>query len=153
MSPGFSLIELIYALVLAAVIYTIALPVVGRARVEASVRNSKHVVVSSLALARATAIRFRRPAVLRLDSNGDRLWIEADTTVSGSGAGLDTIGFFDFRAELEVDLTSDRTSLCFDGRGIATTTAACSQSGGLIVVARDDRADTVVVSPLGRVVP
>lgn len=149
---GFSIIELLWVLILASIVYAIALPVIGKTRVDASVQNSRHAVVSAVSLARAMAIRFGRPAMLRLDPAKDRMWVEADTTVSGAGTGVDTLGFFDFRGDLRVDLQSNRETLCFNGRGIGTTTAACPEAGAVIVVALNERADTVIVTPLGRVV-
>ncbi len=120
-------------------------------RVDASVQNSKAAVVSALSLARATAMRYGRPAGLQIDAAGDRVWVEVDTTSVGDGTAVDTLGSFDFAAKLNVDLMSDRTSFCFDGRGVGTTSTTCPLAGGEIVVRRQTRADTVVVSPLGRV--
>ncbi len=148
-AAGFTLMEIIIALVLMAMVYAIAVPAIGRARVAAAVHNSRHVVVSSISLARATAMRFGRPTVLRLDATEDRLWIEADTSVSGGA--VDTIGFYSFAGELATDLQSNRSSLCFNGRGIGTTGTACPQAGALIVVSLGSKADSVLVTALGRV--
>ena len=152
-AAGFTIIEIIIALVLVSIVYAIALPSIGRTRVSASVHNARHVVVSSISLARATAMRFGGSAVLRLDAANDRLWVEADTTLSKSGEELVRLGYFDFGNELHVNLDSNRTALCFNGRGIGTTGTACPQAGATIVVFRGDRADTVRVSPTGRVLP
>lgn len=137
---------------LLALSYAVALPAISRTRITAAVQNSRHVVVSSVSLARATAIRFGRPAVLRLDLDADRLWIEVDTTTAGQAAAPATVGTFDFAAEMKVDLEGNRTALCFDGRGIGTTGSGCSQAGGIVIVSLQDRSDTVVVTPLGRVI-
>ncbi|MGD2215234.1 MAG: GspH/FimT family pseudopilin [Gemmatimonadales bacterium] len=147
---GFTLLEIMIALVMVAVVYTIALPAIGRTRVSASVHNARHALVSAISLTRATAIRFGRTAVLRLDSDHDRLWVEADTTMAGTGEVV-TLGHFDFADELNVNLDSNRSSLCFNGRGIGTTSATCTQSGGIIVLALRGKAETVWVSPTGRV--
>ncbi len=148
---GITLIELLLVIAVLAATSTIALPAIARMRVAASVQNSKAAVVSSLSLARATAMRYGRPAVLRIDAAGDRVWVEVDTTSVGDGTVVDTLGSFDFAAKLNVDLMSDRTSFCFDGRGVGTTSTTCPLAGAEIVVRRQTRADTVVVSPLGRV--
>jgi prepilin-type N-terminal cleavage/methylation domain-containing protein len=146
---GFTLLEIIMALVLMGIVYAMAVPAIGRARIGAAVHNSRHIVVSSISLARATALRFGRLTVLRLDASEDRLWIEADTSVSGGA--LDTIGFYSFAGELATDLQSNRSSLCFNGRGIGTTSTACPQAGALIVVSLGGEADSVLVTALGRV--
>jgi Tfp pilus assembly protein FimT len=138
------------ALVMVGVIYAIALPAIGRTRVSASVHNARHALVSSISLARATAIRFGRTAVLRLDSEHDRVWVEVDTTMAGTGEAV-TLGHFNFAEELDVNLESNRSSLCFNGRGIGTTSTTCTQPGGVIVLALRGRAETVFVSPTGRV--
>ncbi len=145
------MIEVLIALALVALAYTIAMPAIGRGRITAAVHNAKYVVVSNLSLARATAMRFGRPAVVRLDPYRERIWIEVDTTVAGTGV-VDSLGYFDFAHDLQVNLESNRPTLCFDGRGVGTTTAACPQAGAIIVLSLAGKADTVRVSPLGRVV-
>jgi Tfp pilus assembly protein FimT len=150
---GFSILELIFALVVTAIVYAVALPMMRSGRLSASVHNSKHVVVSTISLARATAMRYGRPAVVRIDAAGDRIWVETDTTLEGTGAALDTLGMFDLAEEFEVDMTSNRGTLCFNGRGIGTTSGVCTEAGATIVLSLHERADTVVVSSLGRVLP
>ncbi|NIR76335.1 MAG: prepilin-type N-terminal cleavage/methylation domain-containing protein [Gemmatimonadetes bacterium] len=147
---GFTIIEIIIALVMVAAIYLIALPTLSRTRVTASIHNARHVVVSSIALARATAIRYGRPAVLRLDAAGDRVWVEADTSMAATGV-VDTVGIFHVGEEFDVDLTTNRSALCFNGRGVGTASATCPTAGALIVLALRDRTDSVQVSPVGRV--
>jgi Tfp pilus assembly protein FimT len=138
------------ALVMLAVVYAIALPAIGRTRVSASVHNARHALVSSIALTRATAIRFGRSAVLRLDSEHDRVWVEVDTALAGGGKVV-TLGHFNFAEELNVNLESNRSSLCFNGRGIGTTSSTCTQPGAVIALALRGRAEVVYVSPTGRV--
>jgi hypothetical protein len=131
-----------------AVIYAIALPAIGRTRVAAARHNARHALVSSISLARATAIRFGRTAVLHLDSDHDRVWVEADTTMAGTGEVV-ALGYFDFAEDLKVDLQSNRSSLCFNGRGIGTTSATCTQPGALIALIITDRIERVYVTPTG----
>ncbi len=150
-ATGFTLVEVLIALALVALAYTIAMPAIGRGRISAAVHNAKYVVVSNLSLARATAMRFGRPAVVRFDSYRERIWIEVDTTVAGSGV-VDSLGYFDLAHDLQVNLESNRSSLCFDGRGVGTTTANCPEAGAIIVVSLAGKADTVLVSATGRVV-
>jgi prepilin-type N-terminal cleavage/methylation domain-containing protein len=150
LSAGFTLLEIMIALAMVAVVYAIALPAIGRTRVSASVHNARHALVSSISLTRATAIRFGRTAVLRLDSDHDRIWVEADTTMEATGEVV-TLGHFNFAEELNVDLSSNRSSLCFNGRGIGTTSAQCTRRGGVIALALGGKAEVVYVSPTGRV--
>jgi prepilin-type N-terminal cleavage/methylation domain-containing protein len=148
---GFSLIEVLIAILLVALVYAVAVPSLASTRVRAAVHNSKHVVLSSISLARSSAIRFGRPAVLVLDSRGDRIWVEVDTALVAGGP-KDTLNLVDLGQELDVDLKSNRSSVCFNGRGIGTTGAACPWAGGLIIVSSGSQADTVLLSPVGRVV-
>ncbi len=138
------------ALVVVALVYAIAVPAIGRTRVSASVHNARHALISSISLTRATAIRFGRTATLRLDSDHDRVWVEADTTMAATGAVV-ALGHFDFAKELNVDLLSNRSSLCFNSRGIGTTSATCARRGAVIVLALRGKAETIWVSPSGRV--
>jgi Tfp pilus assembly protein FimT len=116
------------ALVMMAMVYAIALPAIGRSRITASLHNAKQVVISSIFLARATAIRYGRPAVVRIDSDRDEVWVEADTTVAGTGS-VAQLGYFSIAEEFDVDLKSERSFL---------TLRSAS--------------DSVVVSPVGRVI-
>ena len=147
---GFSLLEVLIAIMLMTLVYAIAMPSLAATRVRASVHNSKHIVISSISLARTAAIRFGRPAVLRLDSQSDRIWVEVDTTLAGGGA-KDTLNLIHLGQVLGVDLQSNRTGVCFNGRGIGTTGTDCPRAGGTIILSTGGRADTVFISPLGRV--
>lgn len=139
------------ALVMMAMVYAIALPAIGRTRITASVHNAKRVVISSIFLARATAIRYGRPAVLRIDAAEDRVWVEADTTMAGTGSVVQ-LGYFNIADEFNVDLSSDRSELCFNSRGIGTTSTTCPQPGGVIVLSLRSASDSVIVSAVGRVI-
>lgn len=134
--------------VMLGLIYGIVIPPIGKARLDAAVHNARYAVISTISLARATAIRFGRRAVLRLDADGDQIWIEIDTTMAATGA-VDTLAFLSLRDDMSVDLQSDRAALCFDGRGIGVTGVECPQTGATIVLALGGRADTVQVSPSG----
>ena len=138
-------------LVVAGLVYMIAMPAIARTRISASVHNSRHTVASAIHLTRAMAMRFGRPAVLQLDADRDRVWVEADTTFAGGGAVVDTLGFFDLAEAYDVNLRSNREALCFDAQGIGTTGAACPTAGAVIVLSLRGRSDTLVVTPLGRV--
>jgi Tfp pilus assembly protein FimT len=144
-------VEVLITVMLLSLVYAIAIPTIGRTRIQASVHNSTQAVIATVSLAKAAAVRFGRPSVLRLDSDRDRLWVEVDTTVAGTGVA-DTLGFFSLREELQVDLNANRATLCFNGHGVGTTRAVCPQAGAVIILSLMGRADTVFVSPLGRVV-
>ncbi len=147
-TAGFTLLELLIVVVMLGLVYGVVMPPIARARLEAAVHNARYEVVSTISLARATAIRYGRRAVLRIDAEGDRLWIEVDTTVAATGA-VDTLGLSSLGADLRADLQSNRSALCFDGRGIGVTGVECPNTGARIVVKVGERVDTVRVSPSG----
>lgn len=89
--------------------------------------------------------------MLRLDSRTGLIWVEVDTTLAGSGA-RDTLDMVHLGQELGVALTSNRTAVCFNGRGIGTTSSDCPVAGAVIILSSGGRADTVIVGALGRVV-
>ncbi len=147
------MIELVLVTAVIAILAVISIPATSRIRAAAAVQNARHGVESTLALARASAIQYGRPSVFRIDAAGERVWVEVDTTVAGSGAALDTVGLYHLYDELRVDLESDRTALCFDGRGIATTGTVCALAGAQIVLSREGSVHAITVSATGRVVP
>lgn len=152
-SAGFSALELILVLVVMAIVAAFAIPAVGAMRTAAAVQNGRHGVESALSLARAAAIQYGRPSVLHIDPAGERLWVEVDTTVAGTGTALDTVRVFAIGEELQVDLESDRLALCFDGRGIGTTGTPCPAAGAVITLTRAGKMAIVRVSATGRVLP
>lgn len=147
------MLELILVLVVLAIVAAFAIPAVGGMRTAAAVQNGRHGVESALSLARAAAIQYGRPAVLRIDPVGELLRVEVDTTVAGTGTALDTVRVFPLGDELQVDLETDRLALCFDGRGIGTTGTPCPVAGAVITVTRAGKMEVVRVSATGRVLP
>ena len=140
-------------LVVLGIVTAFALPAIGRIRAAAALQNARHAVESALSLARASAIQYGRPSMVRFDAATERVWVEVDTTVAGTGGAVDTVRVFDLAGELQVDLESDRTALCFDGRGIGTTGTGCPAAGAVITLEREGRIGIVRVSPTGRVLP
>lgn len=148
---GFTVIEIVLLVVMLGVVSAIAMPSIGRIRISASIHNARSAVISAISLGRATAINYGRPATVHLDSGGDRVWVEIDTTLAGDGSVVDTLGLFYISDELDVDLESDSPGVCFNSQGIGTTGAECPVAGAQIILSRSGRADTVNVSPPGRI--
>lgn len=148
---GFTLFGLVVAFALLGLASAIALASINRSRVVSALQDSRHIVTAAVSLARSSAMGSGRPATVRIDSQSDRLWVEVGPS-AGVGSRLDTLGYFSF-AELRVDLSSNRKAMCFDGRGIGTTNEICRLAGGVIILSLGEYSDTVIVSPLGRVLP
>lgn len=105
-------------------------------------------------LARATGIRMGRMGELHIDVSGGRFWVESDT----SGTGVqDTIGVVsDLMAEA-VTMSSPRSLLCFDGRGlpdirVTNSGGVCEPANATIVFSRGGQSDTLEITALGKVI-
>ncbi|HYT70068.1 MAG TPA: GspH/FimT family pseudopilin [Gemmatimonadales bacterium] len=145
---GFTMIELAIVLVIAGLIAGVAGPKLADGLRQQSVRAAADQFVLAHSLARSTALRYGRVAELRIDAAGTRFWVEVDT----SGTGVrDTVGFVRNPADAGVKMTSTRTLLCFDARGLATTGGACQPGDATVVFASSSRAATVRVTTLGKV--
>jgi hypothetical protein len=87
-------------------------------------------------------------AELHIDAANAQFWVEVDT----SGTGVrDTVGFIHGPGNGKLTMTSTRSLLCFDARGLATTRAACESADATIVFAMAGRTNTIQITPLGKV--
>jgi prepilin-type N-terminal cleavage/methylation domain-containing protein len=144
---GYSLFELMIVLLLVGVFISIAAPSASAMRHRYEVRGSSQRFAAKHSLARAVAVRTGRTAQLRVDTARSRVWIE----VLRSPAARDTVGpvdYFDRRLRFQ----SNRTTLCFDARGLAKTGAGCEAPSATVIFSLAGRADTVEITPIGRVV-
>lgn len=148
-SAGFTLIEMLVVLAVFGILLLIALPKLAEAFKGAKVRGAVSQFVSAHGLARATALRYGRVAELHIDAANTRFWVEVDT--SQVGGVNDTVGTVHNVAEAQLVMTSDRSLVCFDGRGLATTLGACEAGNVTVVFSLAGRTDTVNVSSLGKV--
>ena len=146
---GFTLMEMIVAVVTISATAAIAVPPLAWAREYFVLRGVVDEFRSAHNLARAIAIRSNRVAQLRMEPDSGTFWVQVDTSLAGTGV-LDTIGSVVRLSDAKVSFTSTRSTLCFDTRGIATAAGACdsSQSADL-VFARGSEADTLWRSELG----
>lgn len=147
---GFTLIELIIVLFLLAVIAAIGAPRLSAALRSRETATAADRFVSAHALARATAVRYGRRAQLHINAPAKRFWVEVDT----SGAAVNqraTVGYARQLDAVGLTMTSNRTILCFDARGLAVTGNSCEQGDAQVIFAHSDAADTVVTTTLGKV--
>jgi prepilin-type N-terminal cleavage/methylation domain-containing protein len=144
---GFTMLELIIVLLLLGVFLSIAAPSASAMRHQYEVRGSSQRFAAKHGLARAVAVRMGRTAQLRVDTAGSRVWIE----VLRSPTVRDTVGPIDY-FNPRLGFHSNRTRLCFDARGLAKTGGTCEAPGATVIFSLGGRADTVEVTPFGRVV-
>jgi prepilin-type N-terminal cleavage/methylation domain-containing protein len=150
---GFTLLEILIVLAVMATLIAIAMPK-STDRARQAVRFAVDRFASAHSLARATGIRMGRMGEFHIDAANSRFWVEVDTT--GTGV-TDTVGMVSDLSPESVTMTSTRSLLCFDGRGLPdlrTTTGgnACQPGDATVVFSRDGVADTLEITALGKVI-
>jgi hypothetical protein len=79
-----------------------------------------------------------------------RYWVDVDT--SGSGIGQRAIVWYQRDASLPgLTMTSNRTLVCFDSRGMVSTADGCQGGDIEVVFALSGHADTVRTTTFGKV--
>lgn len=147
-SAGLSLVELLIVVTLVGIAALTAGPLTRDLRDGQAVRQAMDRLVSRHALARSAAVRHGRVAELHIDGGTDRFWVTVDTSAAGTGV-LDTVGSVEDLAEAGVELTSSRSLLCFDIRGLATEAGACPPGDAVLITSRGRHADTVTTTVSG----
>ena len=146
---GFTLMEMLIAVVTISATAAIAVPPLAWASEYFVLRGAVDEFRAAHNLARAIAVRSNRVGQLRIEPDSGVFWVQVDTSFAGTGV-LDTIGRVVRLSDLKISVTSTRSTLCFDARGIATAMGACdaTQSANLIFT-RGSEADTLWRSELG----
>ncbi len=144
---GFTLVEMLIVLTVMGVIAAVALPSLATAYRQRATRGAVDRLAMAHSLARATAIRFGRVAELHIDAANSRFWVEVDT----SGTGIrDTVGLINGPGG-QVTMSSNRSLLCFDARGLTTTRGVCESGDVLVQFSLLGRTDTLQTTVLGKV--
>ena len=129
------------------IIVAVGMPSMVNAYRQRATRGAVDRLAMAHGLARATALRFGRVAELHIDAANGRFWIEVDT----SGTGIrDTVGLMTDLGG-QVTMTSTRSLLCFDSRGLTTTRNACESGDALVQFSMAGRTDTFQTTVLGKV--
>jgi Tfp pilus assembly protein FimT len=137
------LIELLFVVIIVLVITSIAAPQIADLRGGMAARGARDDFLSAHNLAKAMAVRSNRVAQLRIRTDTAMFWVQVDTTLAGSGS-MDTIGTVFRLADANVVIQSDRSVLCFDARGIASSVPPCDATqSALVVFTHENDADTV----------
>ncbi len=144
---GFTLIEMLIVLTIFGVMVAILMPSMATAFRQHITRGAVDRLAMAHALSRVTAVRFGRVAELHIDAANRRFWIEVDT----SGTGIrDTVGVLT-QLDDALTVTSTRSLLCFDSRGLATARGACEAGDAIVTFSTNGRADTLKTTVLGKV--
>ena len=136
-AAGHTLMELVIALTLMAILLSMATPRLGALRDRAAVRSATTELAATLASA-------RRVAMLR--STGATVVIDAGRSTASVIVGADTIFTRSLGDELGIQLSATRDTVLYgpSGRGWGASNTS-------IIVARGRSVDTLFVSRLGRV--
>lgn len=147
---GFTLIESILVLMVTAIVAGIAGPRLSAALHSRAAASAADQFVLTHTLARATAVRFGRVAQLHIDPPGRRFWVDVDTSANGVGQRA-TIANVRYMNETGLLMTSTRALLCFDARGIASTSGSCEPGDAKVVFSDGVVSDTITTTILGKV--
>jgi len=147
---GFSLIEVIFAAVIVAILATIALPQITESVARVAVTSASATFTARYSLTRTLAIRQGTEARLVVDQARNRFWVAVDTS-SGGPQVWDTVGIPVDLTENHVTIKSTSITYCFNGRGLAKTGIACPNGAAAVLFARGAHADTVSITALGKI--
>ncbi len=148
--PGFTLIETIMVLGLMGIVVAIGGPKLSAALQRRTTSSAADQFVLTHSLSRSTAIRYARVAQLHIDAPGKRFWIDVDTSANGIGQ-RSTITYVRDVSGSGLTMTSTRSLLCFDARGLASTSGSCEAADANVIFSDGTTADTVVTTALGKV--
>ena len=148
---GFTLLEMLIVVSTAGALFAVSVPSLASSHRDWSIRAATARFASAHSLARATAIRFAGRAELHVDATDNRFWVEADTSSTGGGV-RDTIGLMHSFEGTGITLSTSRSLLCFDARGMATSQGACDAADVVIIFAAPGRQDTIRTTLLGKLV-
>lgn len=150
-AAGFSVLELLIVMVMFGVLLAVAVPNLMRAYGQRLPRLAADRFVAQHMRARSTAVRMGRTAVLRIDATTGNAWVEVE-----AGASRDTVGGTKSLTDNGMTMTSDRSLLCYDGRGLPTTRtlndgSVCDAPGGTLTFTWKSHVATVQITALGKV--
>jgi Tfp pilus assembly protein FimT len=149
---GYTIVELLLALGIMAVLTGLAIPALARSRARIQVTAARNAFAASCAVARHVAAQYGRLSRLHLDTEADRFWVTVDTALRRDLAA-DTVGPpVELRSTFGgVQLDGAPRTICFDPRGFASARDECDLANATLVFRLGDVQDTVTVSRLGRV--
>ncbi|HUG42017.1 MAG TPA: prepilin-type N-terminal cleavage/methylation domain-containing protein [Longimicrobiales bacterium] len=146
---GFTLVEVILAVLLIGLLAAIATPAVGRLAAEASVRRGAAELTVGVAQARALAVRHGRPSVFVLDTVSSSYHVVMDTTLAELGPDTLIARELPELRGAVTHLSADPGMLCFDARGVGRGGGGCGV-GLTVVLGRGGWVDTLAFSATGR---
>ena len=145
---GFSLIEQLVVVTIIGLLTVIAAPSFSDALHKRATSAASDQFVMAHGLARSTALRYGRVSQLHIDAAQARFWIDIDTSGMGQRALVTNVHNVNTGG---LTMTSNRSLLCFDPRGLSSTSGSCEPGDALLVFSSADKVDTVRITALGKV--
>jgi prepilin-type N-terminal cleavage/methylation domain-containing protein len=146
---GFTMVEAIMVVLIIGIVAAIGGPQVFSALQRRTTSSAADQFVVAHSLTRSTAIRYGRVAQLHIDAPGQRFWVDVDTSANGIGQRA-TIANIRYVSDVGLQMGSNRSLLCFDARGIASTAGSCESGDAQVIFSDGVMADTVTTTVLGK---
>jgi len=153
---GFSLIELLFALIIAGIFLSIAMPGFGRFRATMALKQANAQLLQDVRRARQLAVTRRAPVVVRFGtppsvSNITSYTIHVDTNADGlvQGSEMVTVRNMPNGTRLSAVSLTPTDSLRFEPSGLLLPVTVGSPGGRLTFANRLNRLDTLMVSAAG----
>jgi len=147
---GFTMMETLIVLTVMAIVAATAGPRLTAALHRRTSSSAADQFVVTHSLSRATALRYGRVAQLHIDAPTRRFWVDVDTSANGIGQRA-TIAYVRDVSGSGLSMTSTRTVVCFDARGMASTSGSCEAGDMQVIFSDGATADTVRTTILGKV--
>ena len=147
---GFTVIEAIMVMFIIGIVAMTGGPKISAALQRRTTASAADQFVLTHSLTRSTALRYGRVAQLHVDAAGQRFWVDVDTSANGIGQRA-TIAHVRYVSDIGLRMTSNRVLLCFDARGIASTSGSCESGDAMVIFSDGVMADTVATTILGKV--
>jgi prepilin-type N-terminal cleavage/methylation domain-containing protein len=141
---GFTVIELLVVVVLAAMLTQLAVKTFGLTSSHIAAREARNVFNGLVARARAQAIESGIPTMLVADADGDSVMVFANGNVAEKVR---------FGEELGVDIQTEQriTRICMNTRGYADTDCNSFSSVTKMAFSQGTKSTTIEIFPLGQI--
>lgn len=150
---GFSMVELLWAVMILAVLAAMGFPGFSRWRIRLEVAGARDAFASLHARTRVVALEHGRVARLHVDSERGRVWVTVDRSERPDAGATPRPpdAWVDLASEFAgVRLTSNRSVLCFGPHGLPVAGDGCDLPNATVAFQRGAVADTITISLAGR---